>query len=182
MTLGKARSAVIVIPWLVMLGLLAWHAWDWARSERMRRDVVASLPPDARGLVRDVTVYRAAGLWKIYSFEDVVEAQEVCLVESGPAIVEIRRDPARTGYARVTVFSRKTRIVDVGCQGGQTFPGFVVYSPQSGPDRGKMLGDYNLDGLFEVRWPKESEADPNHAAKQLGPAPAATGAGDGRTP
>ena len=150
------RKTILIgaIPWVGIFLLLSWHVWGWWEARTARQAILGDLPLGVRGMIDNLRVYHSSAARKVYVFDDVFDGREVCVFESGALMILIRRRPSDPQYMYVSLFTGRhgeRDIVHVGTVKGRSFPSFVTYIPQTGPDQGKILGDYDLDGVFEIK-------------------------------
>ncbi len=150
-----------VVPWVALAVLLGWHGWQWRETVRQRRAYLDTLSADQRAMVTDLKIYDHPPLWKVYSFKDYMPAEGECKrvwvleAQAGQVLLYQRLDDP--DYLQVAILSgRGSPIAAVGTVKGGKFPSYVSVTPQTGPMKGKLLGDYDLDGEFEVKWPRDS--------------------------
>ncbi len=152
------RTALLIriTPWVVIVLVLSWHVWDWAQGRLVRQRILESVHPDAKRMVRDLRVHHCSDAWAVYSYIDVFD-EEVCVLESEDMILMVYRRPLDPQYKFVSVFAGGSdhSLIDVGAAAGRSFPSFVSYTPATGPEQGRTRVDYDLDGVFEVKWPKD---------------------------
>ncbi|MBN2581621.1 MAG: hypothetical protein JXL80_01035 [Planctomycetes bacterium] len=72
------------------------------------------------------------------------------LSESAGLVVSWGNDGSRLEDILLCVKGREAPLVAVG-RGGGVFPGSISVAPVTGPDKGRVLMDFDLDGEFDAR-------------------------------
>ena len=154
----KKKKALIVLPWvllLVMCGLEVRSRWkDWELKRDLRKH------GNIEGMIEDVRYLGDWGPFQVSAFSTSFDGERtVQVLAHGEVIFSLTSDTwkndgnidfsivRRGPYGFETILRCGTR------NGGEgEFPHYVGMTPQNGPDAHKIwVGDYDMDGVFEVR-------------------------------
>ena len=151
----KGRSIVtVIVPWLLVLALVGYELYGFLNRRLSDKGIAASLGREDGLVLKDARVLGKAGVFTVIAAHEIEGEEMLFLRANGIRLVTVWHDPNRLGHFGVSVYSHANGepFVDCGAQDNRKFPSFLVLYPKSGPDAGKYFyGDYDLDGVFEVR-------------------------------
>jgi hypothetical protein len=153
MQMGYVRLGFRILPWAIVVGLLGWQLWPWLQKRADEGKMMASLPGYQREVFTKLHLYHYDKHLGICTFHNVLSDEDTCVVEAdeGKVYVYVTRRPGDPQYLHVSILtgSSPENLIDVGNVSGRSFPSYVGYMPRAGQNKDKMLGDYDLDGVFE---------------------------------
>lgn len=155
----------IVAAALTVVAAGATVVWPQVELVAKRRALRKMFPDHLDGALEDLEVLMDDPVYTVVSYKDLLglagTERVVMVIMDRAHMVEIRRAEEEGGSVSYQVHIYKTLepvrgeepcVVTVGDQPGKRFPSYLTLTPQAGPDAGRVsfLGDYDLDGVWEV--------------------------------
>lgn len=158
----KKKKALIVLPWVLLLVMCVaevrarWKDWELKWDLRKHGNIY--------GMIEETRFLGDWGPFEVAAFRTSAgDKESVQILAFGEIAFFVETDPM--GDKNNLTFSVVRRsdletILQCGSKEG-VFPAYIVVTPQNGPDAHTiMVGDYDMDGVFEKRMPATGIGSP----------------------
>ena len=148
----KTRTILTtLLPWVGFLSLLLWNGYSLLEQHLARE----SLPGFVKPYASDLHLKYSTPDWNVFSFKDsktpkvlendididqlmiVLKSGSVCTIGASKDEVALFITDQKGPNYMLTIGSRKG-----------VFPAFMGLYPNTGPNRGKLMVDQNMEGVY----------------------------------